>query len=166
MEIREAEPSDAPAVREVADEAWHAAHADILGPGTVEEVLEEWYDVDGLREAIGREDGHFLVADDGEVTGFAQAHPTEDGPADAVLPRIYVRPDRWGEGVGSALLARVFERLAAEGCEDLWLAVLADNDVARPFYEARGFEIHEERTVELFGVETEDLVLVRDLPDG
>lgn len=56
-----------------------------------------------------------------------------------------MHPDRWREGIGSALLDRV-ERTATENRGDvLRLAVLAANGLGRSFYEARGYEQRGER---------------------
>jgi len=163
MHVREATPEDAPAVRRVADASWHAAHDDVLDEAAVDELLARWYDVDDLRESIAESTPPMFVADDDGVVGFAQGGATADGPADAAVGRIYVHPDRWGEGYGSGLLARLFDAFRAAGHEDVWLAVLADNEVGRSFYDARGFEVHAERTVELAGQSVDDVVLVRDL---
>ena len=40
---------------------------------------------------------------------------------------------------------------------------LAGNEVGRAFYDKHGFEVHEERTIELAGEKVDDVVLVRDL---
>ncbi len=170
MTIRQATPEDAPAVHRVAHESWHAAHDHVVGEDAVDEVIDQWYDVEDLRQSIDREDRPMFVADgDGvgsveeELVGFAQGGPTEDGPAETVVSRIYVHPDRWGEGYGTALLERLFEAFRAAGHGSVWLAVLADNEVGRSFYEARGFAVQAERTVELAGREVDDVVLVRSL---
>ncbi len=164
MAVRAARPEDAPAVRRVARASWHAAHDHVLGADAVDVLLDRWYGVDDLRASIEGTSSPMYVADvDGELVGFGQGGADEDGPADAVVSRIYVHPDRWGEGHGSGLLDRLFEALRTEGHDSVWLAVLADNEVGRSFYDAHGFTVHEERTVELAGVETGDVVLVREL---
>jgi ribosomal protein S18 acetylase RimI-like enzyme len=162
MHVREATPADAPAVRRVAAASWHAAHDDVLGSESVDELLDRWYAVDDLRDSIAESTPPMFVAGD-DVVGFAQGAATDDGPADAAVGRIYVNPDRWGEGHGSALLARLFDAFRTEGHDDVWLAVLADNEVGRSFYDDHGFEVHEARTVELAGQSVEDVVLVREL---
>ncbi|MEF8773504.1 MAG: GNAT family N-acetyltransferase [Halobacteriales archaeon] len=163
MEVRPATAGDVPAIRELAVDAWHAAHDHILGEQAVAEVVDDWYDPADLRDQVARERGHFLVADDAGVVGFAHAGPSDDSYGDAVLPRIYVDPARWGDGTGTAMLGAVTDRLRADGHECLWLAVLAGNEVGRSFYESRGFERVERREVELAGVETEDVVMATDL---
>jgi GNAT superfamily N-acetyltransferase len=163
MDVRPATADDVGEIRETAAAAWHAAHDPIVGADTVEDLLADWYDPADLREQVAREEGHFLIADDGGVVGFAHAGPSDDDWGDAVLSRLYVEPDTWGEGVGSTLLDETERRLRQDGHERLWLAVMADNDVGRPFYESRGFELVTERTVELAGSEIEDVVMARDL---
>lgn len=164
VQLRRATPADAAAVQRVARASWHAAHDEIIGADAVEELLDEWYDIDSLATSIDRAEAPMFVAvDEGDVVGFAQGGPSEDGPADAVVGRIYVRPADWGAGYGTALLERLFDALRADGHASVWLAVMADNDVGRAFYAKHEFEVHGERTVELAGRETQDLVLVRDL---
>ncbi len=83
-----------------------------------------WYDRESLVESIGRDDSSmFLAVDDGTVVGFAQVGPSDDGPADAVVGRIYVLPEYWGEGVGTNLLDRLFDSFRAADHEYVWLAL-------------------------------------------
>ena len=170
--IREATTEDAESVRQVARESWHAAYDEILGVEAVERIVEEWYAVDGLTESILRDDGRFLVAEtdeddptdreSGKVVGFAQAVLGDDGDP-AWLPRIYVRPDRWGSGLGTRLLDRVESWLREEGAERLRLAVIADNEVGNAFYERHGYVVVGERDEEVFGVAFEEYVRERRL---
>jgi len=164
MSIREATPDDASEVRRVAVASWHAAHDDVIGADAVERLLDRWYDPEDLPKSIERPEAPMFVAEeDGDVVGFAQGGPSEEGPADAVVGRIYVHPDDWGQGYGSQLLDRLFDAFRAEGYESVSLAVMADNEVGRSFYDEWGFSIHAERTVELAGETVDDVILVRDL---
>ncbi|MFC4542849.1 GNAT family N-acetyltransferase [Halosolutus amylolyticus] len=154
-DIREATADDVWAVHETARESWHAAYDDLLGPDRVDEIVDEWYAIGEIESSIadttGRDDATFLVVDSGAKTdagaieaderchGFAHVVPWPEDARVAYLVRIYVRPDRWGEGIGTALL----EHLEAEfegGFDRLRLAVLADNEVGVSFYESRGFD--------------------------
>ncbi|MBK9739570.1 MAG: GNAT family N-acetyltransferase [Actinobacteria bacterium] len=65
---------------------------------------------------------------DREVVGFVIARG-------GWLRHLYVHPDHQGDGVGTALLARV---LPGDG-DELQLWVFERNTPARSFYEARGF---------------------------
>lgn len=146
---RPAKVEDAPAVQGVARESWHATYDDLLAPETIEHALEAWYDVEALAESIARPESIFRVATDADVMGFAQAgpHPDADAERDGdenrevfKLSRIYLRPDRWGEGIGTMLLDDLAEDVRAAGGTAVRLTVHADNDVGIDFYESRGFE--------------------------
>lgn len=96
--------------------------------------------------------GMALVAVAGGPVGYLVAFP---GPEAVYVPEIAVRPDRQGEGHGSALLSALFERTDSE----VRLTVAVDNERARRFYERHGFE-RRERITDRF--ESGDgLVLVR-----
>lgn len=149
MQIRDAHPEDADRVAAVARASWHAAYDDVLGAETVDDVVDEWYDPASLEEQIRKAaDGEkaFLVAvDDGELLGFtnggpARAHETDPDAPDAFLSRLYVHPDGWGVGVGTALTGRLARRLRETGHERVWLEVFEANERAYGFYEALGFE--------------------------
>lgn len=58
----------------------------------------------------------------------------------AYVPELAVEPDRQGQGVGSALLSAVCERLAEEGVERVRLTARASDRPVRAFYENRDFE--------------------------
>lgn len=137
MHVRVATPEDAAAVRRVADAAWHDAHASIIGADAVEEFLVEYYDVEGLRARFRDGDSTTFVAEDDEIVGYASSIPAEDAYD---LGSIYVHPDRQGEGVGSRLVDEVETQAREADYGTLRLVVMADNDPARGFYEARGFE--------------------------
>lgn len=163
MEFREADPGDAPAIRRVARRSWHEAYDEIIGAQAVEEKIDEWYGVPTLEESIERADSPMIVAVEEDVIGFAQGGPSDGGPASASLWRIYLLPEFWGDGLGGTLLELVFDELRADGHDDVWLSVMADNSVGRAFYQKHGFEIQERQTTELAGQEITDLVLRREL---
>lgn len=72
VRLREATEADATAVQRVASAAWHAAHDDIVGPDAVDELLDQWYDLDSLTESIARDgESMVLAVDRGTVVGFA-----------------------------------------------------------------------------------------------
>ncbi|MFH5797251.1 GNAT family N-acetyltransferase [Haladaptatus sp. CMAA 1911] len=164
MKFREATPEDAESIQQIAHASWHSAYDHHISEETVEDILEMWCDRDALTESIDRGDALMLLATTSdEIIGFVQGEPTDHGPADATIGRIYVLPEYWGEGAGTQLLNRLFDSFRAAGHESVWLGVMAGNEVGRSFYDKHGFEVHEERTVELAGEKVDDIVLVRDL---
>lgn len=164
--IRSATLEDVPAIRRIATESWHAVYDDILGPETVDGLTNRWYAAEALEESLeraaNRDVGAFLVATrestdatettfaanassqerSASVVGFVQGTPGERAETArrvAVLNRIYVDPDSWGDGVGSALVTAL-EQAFDDSFETLRLHVLAGNDVGISFYESTGFE--------------------------
>lgn len=151
MEIRDARPADAAAVAAVARDSWHAAYDDLLGPDTVTETVDNWYDTESLRDEISEATGSsgrcfFVAVDDADdVAGFANAggargwESDPDGP-DAFFSRLYVAPDHWGAGIGTRLSGAVARHLRDQGHDRVWLEVFAANKRGRGFYESLGFE--------------------------
>ncbi len=161
--VREAVPTDAEEIQRVARRSWHEVYGRRLGEEAVEGMIDEWYEPDLLRDAIETETRPLFVAVGDAVVGFAQGGPSEGGPADAILSRIYVHPAHWGHGIGTTLLENVFDALDDEGADSVWVPVWAENDVGRSFYDTHGFELVERRPTELADQEIEELVLVRDI---
>jgi GNAT superfamily N-acetyltransferase len=89
-------------------------------------------------------DQHTFVAEqEGVVVGFVAVGPSRDPfvePGTGEVYAIYVDPDLWGRGVGSALLTQAVEELRSRGHRSATLWVLAANESGRRFYERRGWE--------------------------
>ncbi|WP_440990647.1 N-acetyltransferase family protein [Haloarchaeobius baliensis] len=164
--IRPAEPTDVPGIQRVARAGWHAAYDDTMGPDTVDDCIDDWYDAETLVGAVEDDDVDYLVATvDDRLVGYASVGPTGDGRSGSVagLYSIYVHPDRWGAGIGTALFERCADRLRERGYERLCLRVVADNDVGISFYRSHGFERTDEETVELEGHPLVEYEFARDL---
>jgi ribosomal protein S18 acetylase RimI-like enzyme len=171
VRLREATPEDADAIADVAADAWWAAASSALSPDAVRTALADLYDAEFLHEvaaeAAAEADFRFLVAveevdgdtaagdetaagdTDGPVVGFASA--AREWADEAELFTLYVTPDRWGEGVGTALLDELASWAADRGAERLVCSALAENAVAVGFLESRGFERTREVEAEVGG---------------
>lgn len=166
MSIRPGEPSDIEAIRRIAAGSWHAAYDHLVGADAVEDQLEEWYAPATIRDRLD-DDSHLLVAErEGTVDGFGQAGVSSSDRADAVIAALYVDPAHWGEGLGTALLAALTARLHDGEHDDVWLEVLADNDVGRDFYASHGFEVLDTDEASIADVEAAVLIMGRTLPRG
>lgn len=149
--VREAEVTDVAEIQSVATAGWRETYDEILDTETIENALTEWYDEPSLREQIDSGAvGYFVAEADESVVGYCSGDA--DGST-ARLGAIYVAPERWGSGFGTALLNR-FERWARQqDCTELQIEVFADNEVGRRFYEARGYNVRDRAEQELFGEE-------------
>lgn len=109
-------------------------------------VAERIFDEDGTRP--------FLAADDdGEVVGILTVGTDE-------LYAIYVHPERWGTGVGQALLDQA-EATLAQTCEAAVLTCMVGNARARRFYERNGWELGETVVEPHFGGEPTEVCRYR-----
>lgn len=80
---------------------------------------------------------------DERVVGFSIAGPSRDEDADAStgeLLGIYIEPERFRTGLGRQLFETATRWLKASGFSGATLWVLASNERARTFYEARGWQ--------------------------
>ena len=153
--IRDAELADAEAIARVRVEGWNWAYGEFI-PGrlpvswTREEQTADW-----RRQLAARDDGRIhLVALEGEegeiglgeVLAFASGGPPlrdnviVEGNTDAYTAQvysIYVRPGRYGGGIGTRLLGTLARRLAEAGHANLHLWALELNPFRR-FYPKLG----------------------------
>jgi GNAT superfamily N-acetyltransferase len=96
---------------------------------------------DAWREALADSDVEAYVAEeDGEAVGCVSV-------GDVYLRTLYVVPERWGSGVGSALHDLALERLRERGCREAKLWTLEENWNGRRFYEKRGWTLNGETRV-------------------
>jgi GNAT superfamily N-acetyltransferase len=117
--------------------------------GSILRSLPDWFGIEEATEGYIREVAvlpTFAVADDAFVS--LKLH----GPRAAEVYVMGVRPERHGQGLGTALLAAAEAHLRDRGVEYLQVKTLGPSDPdegyarTRAFYEARGFvpleEIH------------------------
>lgn len=142
LDVRAATEADLGRIREIAEAAWGTAHEPIVGADAVATFLDEHYDRESFEPYLDADRALLAVAepDDDEVVGFVSVSPDDDRPERFNLGRIYVDPDRWGEGVGGRLLAQAESAVAERGGERIRLGVMAENDRAVGFYESAGYE--------------------------
>lgn len=143
VEIRSARLPDVEGVRAVANEAWRATHAPIIGTDAVESFLDEHYDAETFRSNVEDDDTIFDVAAVDDIVGFVTARPAADGTTFA-LGRIYVTPDYWGDGIGRRLLDHTERTVRRRAGTRIELGVMAENDRAVSFYESAGYERFDE----------------------
>lgn len=135
--IRRATPDDGEALARLHIDCWDDAYTGLMPQrilderrGKLDERAAKW------REILMTSPVPTLLAVtvDGLV-GFATAGPGRDHDMDLQLElwALYVRKERWGSGVGHALLRE------AVGDEPAYVWVLAGNDRAIRFYERQGF---------------------------
>ncbi len=89
----------------------------------------------------------FLVAiDESAVVGMASATPLrgDDGTGPGIaggcfLSLLFVAPERWGQGIGGALLDALIAEAAKRLCSRIHLLTYENNERSRRLYRSRGF---------------------------
>jgi len=149
MDIREAEPPDRPAIRDIARRSLQASYS--LGPREITSAVEEWYSEATLEDAMDTGSRLLLVAElEGQVVGFADSEHSEGGRT-ATLLWLHVDPDYRGEGVAMKLFAETERRLEEAGIDHLDGRVLQDNTDGNAFYERLGYRQVGQSEVEIAG---------------
>ena len=115
---------------------------DLTAVARLEQALfgEEAWSVDMLAAELaavgsGR---YYLVAEEaGTVAGYAGLLAPGGGQADVLT--IGVSEDRWGQGIGTALMAGLLAEARRRGCAEVYLEVRVDNGRAQRLYRQLGF---------------------------
>jgi ribosomal protein S18 acetylase RimI-like enzyme len=154
--LRRATVDDAQGIAEVHVRSWRAAYRDLLPHEllaglSVERRQGFWHDE--LRLVTG--DHRPWIADhQGTVVGFVSAGLSRDDDASGRVGEIYaiyVDPDCWSRGIGRNLLGHATRDLTGHGFHAATLWVIAENELARPFYEAAGWHTDGATRVETLG---------------
>jgi ribosomal protein S18 acetylase RimI-like enzyme len=159
--VREATVEDIPGIQRVARSGWMATYGDFLTETAIETILDDWYAAEQLERPITSTENVYLVAELDGIAGYASAAPTAN--EEAQLYAIYADPDHWNDGLGTALLDGVRDRLSDRGIRRLRVEVLAENSVGVSFYESRGFERTSEREREVGSQTLAEYVYYRDV---
>lgn len=130
--IRRAEVGDARAMAGIQLAAWRAVDDAVVPDELLDGVpmatrIAQWTE----RLSEGGAQGLLAVAP--EPVGFA----TVTGAGE--LAALFVAPERWGTGVGSALLEAALDRLRTRGAATVTVWHLEGNDRALRFYARHGF---------------------------
>jgi ribosomal protein S18 acetylase RimI-like enzyme len=145
--VRAATSGDVEAIADINVKAWQLAYRGIMSDSYLE-GLEQNQAVAAQRHR-DRIDGQHgpptfeLVAEhDGAVVGWLRAGPTRDDDrheSQGEIWAVYVHPQVWRAGVGSALMTAALARLASDGYTEATLWVFEENARARLFYERFGW---------------------------
>jgi GNAT superfamily N-acetyltransferase len=155
MQIRLAQPEDAPEIAHVHVEGWRTAYRGIM-PATFLESLavaprqQFWHNL--LCSPPAHTDMYVAEDAGGGVIGFALGGPERTGDPDfrGELQALYVLEQHQRRGIGRQLVEAVARDLLQQGLNSMRVWVLRENPW-RAFYEALGGRLLEEREIEIAG---------------
>ncbi len=142
--LRPAEYSDSEGISRVHTRSWQSAYRGLLPDEWLDAL--RWQDRKVRWDAIltSEKKRHVYVATNSqrEIVGFASSGPSRDEDIDQErvheLYAIYLSPESWGKGIGTALLNVIMKEVPKTATRlELW--VLEENFSGRRFYESKGF---------------------------
>jgi ribosomal protein S18 acetylase RimI-like enzyme len=159
--IKQADPSDIPAIITVAEATWEPTYRDFIDPAQIRFMYEAIYSASSLRKQM-EELGHtFLLLQETNIpVAFASFSPRAEEPTIFKLHKIYLLPNQQGKGLGKLLMEEVCNRVRQAGGTFLDLNVNRYNP-ARHFYERTGFSIIREEDIPIGPYWMNDYVMRR-----
>jgi len=140
MLLRPAEPGDEMNVARVHVRAWQAGYRELLPQGYLDALRVE--DRARRYDFVTR-DPHrpatVVAVDEGTICGFATTVVLHATPECGELAALYVDPQAWCRGVGTALTSAACAALHARGCREAVLWLLAGNTRGDRFYRRNGW---------------------------
>jgi ribosomal protein S18 acetylase RimI-like enzyme len=131
---------DAPAVHQVALEAWHYTYQDLYDAAFIATFVQTHYApgrLAALEPQVQSGTMFFEVAvHDAQIVGYCHIGITSRG---AELLRLYVLPPYIGQGIGWGLVQRGEAFVVAQGFHTYGCFVHKDNELGKRFYMRRGF---------------------------
>ncbi|MGM0897021.1 MAG: N-acetyltransferase family protein [Bacillota bacterium] len=146
MEIRKAQPKDAAGIAKVCAAGNRETYPGLLPEQEIERVIEKFYNEERILREIETVNQHwngwFVAVDDGEVAGAGGGGFIDEAVAEVYV--LYLDPERKYQGIGTKLLKAITEDQKVRGAKEQWVSVAKGNQMAIPFYEARGFGFQSE----------------------
>ena len=143
IQLRRATPEDAAALAAVEVRSWRAAFRGLMPDAFLDELSEvekttSWRQNLLKHGLFGRKRVCVALSDAG-ISGFVRVGPLTDEGEVGLIYLLYVLPEQWGRGVGTALIQAGMQELRDLGMREAMLWVLRDNLRARRFYEHLGW---------------------------
>lgn len=146
--VRAAVVADAGRIAEINVSAWRRAYRGLVAAPALAALdtgarAARWAEI--VRDLAEPAALYVAIGTDSRVGAYAGVSAARDeadrrpGLRTGELTALYADPAGWGRGAGSAVHQAALEHLAARGFEHAVLWVLAGNERARLFYEARGW---------------------------
>lgn len=161
MIVRKMRPEDEAEVSRLYVKSWQEGYKGLL-PQEYLDGLDGWR----WNSKFTGLDGSFVVTDDEKIVGHscARASSEEKMSGWGEVWTLYVLPEYWGRGYGTALLENAVEWLSGQGFGRIYLWALETNLRARRFYESRGFSLSSDTLqCEIASITITDVRYIREI---
>ena len=109
------------------------------------EVIKAWSTKEPEDSPLEEQKARFVAEEDGKIVGFSDYNMETNE-----LSGLYMKPDYTNRGIGEKLLEIIEEDAREEGLNKLWCK---STITAKEFYRKHGYEIIEETTHEVEGLD-------------
>lgn len=148
MILREATPTDVPALSRLATDSFNAKFAHLYSAENLNAFLEESLSEAAIAAELANPARVYRLAEgeSGALLGYAKIGLTCGFPDHArgskvmELKQLYTAPAATGQGIGAVLMDWAMDQFAAHGADEAQLSVYAYNDGAHRFYRRYGFD--------------------------
>lgn len=145
INLRRATVADAEAIAAVRIASWLATYRGMIPDAYLDEMkledsITHWRTILEALPTAGERICVFVAESEGQVIGFASGMllPEPKLGMNAELTAVYLRPAWQRSGIGRRMVQKVARTLQAQGSNSLLVWVIADNAIARNFYEELG----------------------------
>ena len=126
-------------VRELAETIWPVCYKDILSVEQIKYMMDMMYSENVISQEISEGIHYSFVEFEGAVAGYLAWGPWHSVEGTAKLHKLYLLPEKHGQGIGSCAIELVKEAVKAAGCSRLRLNVNRQNAPAIKCYTNNGF---------------------------
>ncbi len=168
--IRPAEFSDSEGISRVHTRSWQSAYRGLLQDDWLDDLRWEDRKIrwDAILTSEKRRNVYVAANSHNDIIGFASSGPSRDEDLEQSrvheLYAIYLSPEYWGKGIGTALLDVVMKAVP-KTAKRLELWVLEENSLGRRFYESKGFTLDgATKLAEIDGYQLEEVRYRIELP--
>jgi len=145
--LRAATAADAPAISQLASEAFIAKFGHLYSKENLNRFLAESLSEAAIAAELAHPQRLWQVTDDGtRLTGFCKLSLNCGFPQHArgnkvmELKQLYTAADATGQGLGARLMDWAMARFVALGADEAQLSVYSENHGAHRFYQRYGFD--------------------------
>ncbi|HNB48777.1 MAG TPA: GNAT family N-acetyltransferase [Chitinophagales bacterium] len=160
MKIRIAFVNDIPKIIEVAAATWKQTYAPILSQEQIDFMYERMYTSEAILQQMQNGNTFLICSENEKILGFISYILREDNCI--CIPKIYVKPDTHGKGIGKLLLQEV-EKIAQKNKLDFIELNVNRKNPAMYFYKKIGFELHEKVDIAIGKYWMNDYVLRKQI---
>ncbi|WP_282240922.1 GNAT family N-acetyltransferase [Psychrobacillus sp. NEAU-3TGS] len=140
--IRQARPGDEQGIVDVCVAAQWNTYKELYTTEYIERIIKKYYTVARIQDEIIATslewNGYYVALLNDQIVGTIGGGVDEEGIAEIYV--LYLDPTKRGQGIGTKLLHyfTCIQRIQYKAQEQ-WVSIAKGNNLAIPFYEARGF---------------------------